>query len=103
MAVAEASALAEPRPRPARREPGLLVTIARRWADYLYVLPALLVMLVVIGYPLVSTVFLSFHEITPRNERVYTGVDNYQEILTVPKQRFCHITCNACYLKTGSR
>src|SRR5829696_2020597 len=54
MAIAEAPALAvrrAPVAVPARET--LRRRITRHWADYLYVLPALLVMLVVIGYPLV--------------------------------------------------
>ena len=39
----------------------------------------MLVMLVVIGYPLVYTVWLSFHATPPRTgEWVFNGVDNYQ-------------------------
>jgi multiple sugar transport system permease protein len=85
-----------------KRPPGLLANIARHWADYLYVLPALLVMLVVIGYPLVSTIFLSFHEITTRNERVFTGLDNFRQILTDPQVRFWQITANTLYWTIGS-
>ena len=102
MALAERH-VAAPIPRPAgRRRPGLLADIGRHWADYLYVLPALLVMLVVIGYPLVSTVFLSFHEITTRNERVFTGLANFREILTDPQVRFWQITVNTLYWTIGS-
>ena len=48
---------------------------ARHWADYFYVLPALLVMLLVIGYPLVYTIWLSFHATPPRTgEWVFNGI-----------------------------
>ena len=60
--------------------------ISRHWADYLYVLPALLVMLLVIGYPLVYTVWLSFHATPPRTgEWVFNGTQNYQDILSDPR------------------
>ena len=76
MAIAEAPALAskrEPVAVPVRET--LVRRISRHWADYLYVLPALLVMLVVIGYPLVYTVWLSFHATPPRTgEWVFNGV-----------------------------
>jgi len=89
MAIAEAQAL--PRQResvmvPVRETLGRRVR--RHWTDYLYVLPALLVMLVVIGYPLVYTVWLSFHATPPRTgEWVFNGAQNYQDILSDP--RFC--------------
>ena len=75
MAIAEAptpSPLARRTGRhPDARDAGGLPRISRHWADYLYVLPALLVMLVVIGYPLIYTVWLSFHATPPRTgERV---------------------------------
>ncbi|HYO30422.1 MAG TPA: sugar ABC transporter permease [Thermomicrobiales bacterium] len=102
MALAERHLPAPIRHVERKRPPGLLANIARHWADYLYVLPALLVMLVVIGYPLVSTIFLSFHEITTRNERVFTGLDNFRQILTDPQVRFWQITANTLYWTIGS-
>ncbi len=42
------------------RRTGVVGRIVRHRADYLYVAPALLVMLLVIGYPIYYTVFLSF-------------------------------------------
>jgi len=75
--------------------------ISRHWADYLYVLPALLVMLVVIGYPLIYTVWLSFHATPPRTgEWVFNGTQNYQDILSDP--RFWRITMNTVYWTVGS-
>jgi multiple sugar transport system permease protein len=102
MAIAEAPALAP------RREPSIVPSretlphrIARHWADYIYVLPSLLVMLVVIGYPLVYTVWLSFHATPPRTgEWVFNGVQNYQEILSDPS--FWRITLNTFYWTVGS-
>ena len=80
MAIAEAPA--PPTPREPIADPvreTLMRRISRHWADYLYVLPALLVMLVVIGYPLVYTVWLSFHATPPRTgEWVFNGIENYQ-------------------------
>ena len=101
-------ALAHPPPpptapsRPVRRPPGLLATIARRRTDYLYVAPAVLVMLVVIGYPLVSTVYLSFFEITSSGERVFKGLGNYDRIFTDPRVNFWKITTNTLYWTIGS-
>src|SRR5215216_7454597 len=102
MAIAEAPALAvrrAPVAVPARET--LRRGITRHWADYLYVLPALLVMLVVIGYPLVYTVWLSFHATPPRTgEWVFNGTQNYQDILSGP--RFWRITMNTIYWTIGS-
>jgi multiple sugar transport system permease protein len=64
--------------------PGLLRRIAHHWADYLYVLPAIGVMLLVIGYPVYFTVYLSFFNTPPNlalNDKIFVGLDNYQRIL----------------------
>ncbi len=102
MAIAEAQALSQqnlPVAGPIRETLGR--RISKHWADYLYVLPALLVMLVVIGYPLIYTVWLSFHATPPRTgEWVFNGVANYQQILSDP--RFWRITANTIYWTIGS-
>jgi multiple sugar transport system permease protein len=102
MAIAEAPAL--PRQRPAIATPPretLSRRVSKHWADYLYVLPSLLVMLLVIGYPLVYTVWLSFHATPPRTgDWVFNGVANYQQILSDP--RFWRTTANTFYWTIGS-
>lgn len=58
------------------------------WAsrtDYLYVLPAIVVMLVVIAYPIYYTVDLSFYRTPPGlqlRDKIFVGLDNYTSILT---------------------
>src|SRR5918997_5841145 len=102
MAIAEAPAL------PRQRHPAavpiretLTRRVRRHWTDYMYILPAMLVMLVVIGYPLVYTVWLSFHATPPRTgEWNFNGVQNYQDVLTDP--RFWRITWNTVYWTVGS-
>jgi multiple sugar transport system permease protein len=63
--------------------------------DYLYVLPALLVMLVVIAYPVYYTIELSFFR-TPANlqlrDKIFVGLDNYKTILT--SEVFWNVTWN---------
>jgi multiple sugar transport system permease protein len=63
--------------------------------DYLYVLPALLVMLVVIAYPVYYTIELSFFK-TPANlqmkDKIFVGLDNYVAILT--STSFREVTVN---------
>jgi multiple sugar transport system permease protein len=63
--------------------------------DYLYVLPAILVMLVVIAYPVYYTIELSFFK-TPANlqlrDKIFVGVDNYTTILT--SEVFWNVTWN---------
>jgi multiple sugar transport system permease protein len=64
--------------------PGLLRRIAHHWADYLYVLPAIGVMLLVIGYPVYFTVYLSFFNTPPNlalNDKIFVGFDNYLRVL----------------------
>jgi multiple sugar transport system permease protein len=73
----------------------LLGRIARHWADYLYVLPALGVMLLVIGYPVYDTVYLSFFATPPSlamEDKIFVGLDNYQRILA--SDSFWEVTLN---------
>lgn len=58
--------------------------IHRHRHDYLYVLPALGVMALVIAYPIYYTVFLSFFSTPPNlslDDKVFVGLDNYGRIL----------------------
>ncbi len=67
------------------RSDGLLRRVIRHRADYLYVAPALGVMLLVIGYPIYDTVYLSFFNTPPNlalEDKIFTGLDNYGRILT---------------------
>ncbi len=71
-----------PAPRAKRRKRGLLSEIRRHWADYMYIAPALLVMIFVIGYPIVYTIYLSFFATPPSSsEWFFNGVGNYQRVL----------------------
>jgi multiple sugar transport system permease protein len=61
--------------------------LQRMWthrADYGYVLPALVVMLIVIAYPVYYTIDLSFFQ-TPAGlqlrDKIFIGIDNYKTIL----------------------
>ena len=55
-----------------------------RW-DYAYVMPAIVVMLIVIAYPVWYTIELSFYQ-TPASlqlrDKIFNGVDNYETILS---------------------
>ncbi len=62
----------------------LAVRIWRHRADYAYVAPALLVMLLVIAYPVYFTVYLSFFNTPPNlalDDKIFVGLDNYGRIL----------------------
>lgn len=64
--------------------PGLLQNIWNHRTDYGYVLPALVVMLIVIAYPIYYTVELSFFDTPPSlqlKDKIFNGLDNYQTIL----------------------
>jgi multiple sugar transport system permease protein len=69
--------------------------------EYLYVAPALGVMALVILYPLIYTIILSFFD-TPvdRPEIVFTGLDNYAELLT--HDLFPLVMRNTVYWTIGS-
>ncbi|MGA0405446.1 MAG: carbohydrate ABC transporter permease [bacterium] len=77
------------------RKDGLLAQIIAHRVDYLYVLPALIVMLVVIAYPIYYTVELSFYK-TPANlqmkDKIFIGLDNYVTVLT--SRSFHKVTVN---------
>ena len=76
-----------------RSASGLLERVVDHRADYLYVLPALVVMLVVIAYPIYYTIELSFFK-TPANlqmkDKVWVGLDNYVTVLTSESFRSRH-------------
>jgi len=58
----------------------VFVEIWNRRGDYMYVLPALIVMGVVIIYPLVKVLWLSFHYTSPYGgAEKFVGLDNYKE------------------------
>jgi multiple sugar transport system permease protein len=97
------AAPAAPSVIPKKRQRGLPARIAHHWADYVYVLPALAVMVLVIGYPIVYTIWLSFHDTPARTgEHLWYGVNNYQEILTDPKLKFWQTTKNTFIWTIGS-
>jgi multiple sugar transport system permease protein len=95
VSIATAQATATLEPASALRRAGLLKRIYNHRADYLYVLPALLVMLVVIAYPIYYTIELSFFK-TPANlqmkDKVWVGFDNYVTVLT--SESFRSVTIN---------
>jgi multiple sugar transport system permease protein len=66
---------------------GILRRIWRHRADYAYVLPAIIVMLVVIAYPVYYTIELSFFQTPPGlqlQDKIFIGFDNYTAILSSP-------------------
>jgi multiple sugar transport system permease protein len=79
----------------------VLSEIRRHRSDYLWVAPALLVMVLVIGYPLVYTIDLSFYDTPPSSPNWYfAGADNYVQILS--DRTFWAITLNTAYWAVGS-
>ena len=65
----------------------------KHWADYLYILPAVLVMAIVIGYPLVYTVVMGFQKDQNfTTSRTFAGFDNYKILLQ--SEKFWDITKN---------
>ncbi|MDO8360829.1 MAG: sugar ABC transporter permease, partial [Devosia sp.] len=64
-------------------------------ADYLYVLPAIVVMLIVIAYPIYYTIDLSFFKTPPGlqlKDKIFVGLDNYAAILS--SEVFWRVTVN---------
>ncbi|MEO5808406.1 sugar ABC transporter permease [Devosia sp.] len=83
-----------PRPKNAPRSSILRQAWTSR-TDYLYVLPAILVMLIVIAYPIYYTIDLSFFKTPPSlqlKDKIYVGLDNYKSILS--SDVFWRVTVN---------
>ena len=97
----QASTLAADQARTRHEAPGLRRRIRRHAADYLYVAPAIVVMLVVIGYPLVYTVYRSFFFTDARDPAwTWTGIGNYTGILS--DELFWKVTWNTVVWTVGS-
>jgi multiple sugar transport system permease protein len=83
---------------PAKARPARPNIFQQMWvsrADYLYVLPAIVVMLIVIAYPIYYTVELSFFKTPPGlqlRDKIFVGVDNYAQI--VSSEVFWKVTVN---------
>lgn len=80
---------------PAARRTSLLRQMWNGRADYLYVLPAIVVMLVVIAYPIYYTIDLSFFKTPPGlqlRDKIWVGTDNYTQILS--SEVFWKVTLN---------
>jgi multiple sugar transport system permease protein len=68
-----------------RRREGLLARIWKHRTDYLYIAPALGVMLLVIAYPVYYTIYLSFFNTPPNlalDEKIFVGLENYVRVTT---------------------
>jgi multiple sugar transport system permease protein len=71
--------------RPVKKRANLLRRVIDHRADYLYILPALGVIVLVIGYPVYYTVYLSFFNTPPSlamADKIFVGFENYVRILT---------------------
>jgi multiple sugar transport system permease protein len=77
------------------RRTGFFARVVAHRADYLYVLPALIVMMVVIAYPIYYTVELSFYKTPPNlqmKDKVFDGLNNYTTVLA--SESFHDVTIN---------
>jgi multiple sugar transport system permease protein len=93
MTMVKGEAGADRQPRAKRTD--LLRQFWSSRADYLYVLPAIVVMLVVIAYPIYYTVELSFFNTPPGlqlRDKTFIGLNNYVAILT--SNVFWRVTVN---------
>ena len=91
----EAQARSTPTVPSKRKRANFFVRAGKHWADYLYILPALGVMVLVIGYPVYYTVYLSFFNTPPSlamADKIWVGLDNYKRILQ--SQSFRDVTQN---------
>ena len=90
-----ATPLADASLRMKTENPGILQQAWTHRADYLYVLPAIVVMLIVIAYPIYYTIDLSFFNTPPSlqlRDKNFIGLDNYALILN--SDVFWRVTAN---------
>lgn len=90
-------------PKHVLRRPNLLQQMWASRADYLYVLPAIVVMLVVIAYPIYYTIELSFFKTPPGlqlRDKIFVGTENYSAILA--SEVFWKVTLNTVIWTIGS-
>lgn len=93
--VVEEVEAATPRRVEHPKRPNAFRRMRKQWADYVYVLPALGVMLLVIGYPIYYTIYLSFFNTPPSlamSDKIWVGLDNYERILR--SENFRDVTKN---------
>lgn len=87
MSTAQGQAIFRDVPEPPPRKPHIGQRVWQARFDYIYVAPAILVMLIVIAYPIYYTIELSFFN-TPASlqlsQKQWTGLSNYAAILTSP-------------------
>lgn len=87
MSTAQGEAIFRDVPAAAPKRANVFRRMYNHRQDYLYVLPAIVVMLIVIAYPIYYTIELSFFN-TPASlqlsQKIFTGLDNYVTILTSP-------------------
>lgn len=87
MSAAQGEAIFRDVPVTAPKRANVIRRMYNHRHDYLYVLPAIVVMLIVIAYPIYYTIELSFFN-TPASlqlsQKIFTGLDNYVTILTSP-------------------
>lgn len=82
-------------PKHLSRRPNILRQMWATRTDYLYVLPAIVVMLVVIAYPIYYTIDLSFFKTPPGlqlRDKIFVGTENYSAILS--SEVFWKVTLN---------
>jgi multiple sugar transport system permease protein len=90
-----ASGLADAPLQEKPKHSGILQQAWTHRTDYLYVLPAIVVMLIVIAYPIYYTVDLSFYNTPPSlqlRDKNFVGLDNYALILS--SDVFWRVTVN---------
>lgn len=90
-----ATGLADAPLREKTKHPSIFRQAWTHRTDYLYVLPAIVVMLIVIAYPIYYTVDLSFFNTPPSlqlRDKVFVGFDNYALILN--SDVFWRVTAN---------
>lgn len=95
MTIATGRAAIAEAPTAERLRVGFFRRVYNHRTDYLYVLPALVVMMIVIAYPIYYTIELSFFRTPPNlqmKDKIFIGLDNYVTVLT--SSSFHDVTVN---------
>ena len=74
------------------------------WTGYLFILPTLVIFSVFVAFPVLFTLYVSFHDwpllAAPGTERAYIGWENYRRVVTDPEFRKSFV--NTVYYVAGS-
>lgn len=76
----------------------MLKTLKKTWVCYLFILPNLIGVLVFLAFPVVFSLYMSFHEWDVLTEPTFIGIDNYVRLFTEDKLFWTALGNSAYYV-----